>query len=140
MLHNGTYPHDSANAINKIIHNRIRLPHSSLPPDARDLLSRLLQVDPAERLPVEGILFHPYYTAFIDEHNTNNNFNNNSVNENNKNNNSNNNKSINNVSPLTMHYERNVYNSPTRPTSDDSNNSNSDHLNASLETKQGHNV
>lgn len=63
MLNNGRYPHDGANTLQHIQHGKLRPSRAGLPFVAKDLLSRLLQSAPDERLPVEAILAHPFFSA-----------------------------------------------------------------------------
>ncbi|TPP46966.1 Protein kinase domain family protein [Leishmania donovani] len=63
MLNRGRYPHDGASTLRHILHGRVRPSRPGLPPVALDLVSRLLQGSPEERLPVDAILTHPFFLA-----------------------------------------------------------------------------
>ncbi|KPA85761.1 hypothetical protein ABB37_00117 [Leptomonas pyrrhocoris] len=65
MLNRGRYPHDGANTLRHILHGHTRQPRPGLPAVALDLLSRLMQVKPEDRLPVDAILAHPFFTATL---------------------------------------------------------------------------
>ncbi|CAG9573983.1 conserved hypothetical protein [Leishmania major strain Friedlin] len=63
MLNRGRYPHDGASTLRHILHGRVRPSRPGLPSVALDLVSRLLQGSPEERLPVDAILTHPFFSA-----------------------------------------------------------------------------
>ncbi|KAG5505475.1 hypothetical protein GH5_03503 [Leishmania sp. Ghana 2012 LV757] len=65
MLNRGRYPHDGASTLRHILYGHVRPPRSGLPPVALDLVSRLLQASPEERLPVSSILSHPFFSAVL---------------------------------------------------------------------------
>ncbi|KAG5479649.1 hypothetical protein CUR178_03411 [Leishmania enriettii] len=65
MLNRGRYPHDGASTLRHILHGHVRPPRSGLPPVALDLVSRLLQASPEERLPVSSILAHPFFSSAL---------------------------------------------------------------------------
>ncbi|KAG5501712.1 hypothetical protein JIQ42_05563 [Leishmania sp. Namibia] len=65
MLNRGRYPHDGASTLRHILYGHVRPPRSGLPPVALDLVSRLLQASPEERLPVSSILAHPFFSAAL---------------------------------------------------------------------------
>lgn len=49
---------------NNILHLKIEWP-KEMNPDAKDLISKLLRLDPSERLPLEDILEHPFFIKFF---------------------------------------------------------------------------
>ncbi|KAG5479107.1 hypothetical protein LSCM1_02957 [Leishmania martiniquensis] len=65
MLNRGRYPHDGASTLRHILHGHVRPSRPGLPPVALDLVSRLLQDSPEERLPVSAILAHPFFSASL---------------------------------------------------------------------------
>ncbi|KPI89418.1 hypothetical protein ABL78_1454 [Leptomonas seymouri] len=65
MLNRGRYPHDGANTLRHILHGHTRQTRPGLPAVALDLLSRLMQAKPEDRLPVDAILAHPFFTAAL---------------------------------------------------------------------------
>lgn len=65
MLNRGRYPHDGANTLRHILHGHSRPPRPGLPAVALDLLSRLMQARPEDRLPVDAVLAHPFFTAAL---------------------------------------------------------------------------
>jgi serine/threonine protein kinase len=65
MLNRGRYPHDGANTLRHILHGHTRPPRPGLPAVALDMLSRLMQAKPEDRLPVDAILAHPFFTATL---------------------------------------------------------------------------
>ncbi|CCW61968.1 unnamed protein product [Phytomonas sp. EM1] len=60
MLNGGHYPHDGANTLKHILYHRIRPMKPNIPASGADLVIHLLQPNPAERLTVEAILYHPF--------------------------------------------------------------------------------
>lgn len=66
MLHGGRYPHDGANTLQRILYHHIRPCNPGLPPNAQDLVKRLLQPNPGERLSLEAVLFHSFCTNVSD--------------------------------------------------------------------------
>lgn len=65
MLNRGRYPHDGANTLRHILHGHTRPSRPGLPAVALDLLSRLMQGKPEDRLPVDAVLAHPFFTASL---------------------------------------------------------------------------
>ncbi|RNF05019.1 putative protein kinase [Trypanosoma rangeli] len=63
MLNQGRYPHDGANTTKNIMYNRIRPPDPNLPPEAKDLLARLLHPTPSRRMRVQNIMSHPFFAT-----------------------------------------------------------------------------
>ncbi|CBZ27082.1 conserved hypothetical protein [Leishmania mexicana MHOM/GT/2001/U1103] len=63
MLNHGRYPHDGASTLRHILQARVRPSRPGLPPVALDLVSRLLQASPEERLPADAILAHPFFST-----------------------------------------------------------------------------
>ncbi|CAJ1024694.1 Protein tyrosine kinase/Protein kinase domain containing protein, putative [Leishmania lindenbergi] len=65
MLNRGRYPHDGASTLRHILHGHMRPSRPGLPSVALDLVSRLLQASPEERLPVDAILVHPFFSESL---------------------------------------------------------------------------
>ncbi|KAG5504990.1 hypothetical protein JKF63_04437 [Porcisia hertigi] len=63
MLNRGRYPHDGASTLRHILHGHTRPARPGLPPVALDLVARLMQASPEERLPVYAILAHPFFSV-----------------------------------------------------------------------------